>query len=123
MGPHTLRKLTVLIVAFAVFGCASSINLKTAQNYEQLAEREKKAGNLKLAEDYYGRALWNANMGKAPVSDISRITYYAQVLDAAGDTDMAVSMRQESGRIRSAHPQMQARFVKDSCTVNCDKAK
>ncbi len=62
-------------------------------------------------------------MGKAPVSEISRITFYAQVLDAAGDTDTAASMRQESGRFRSAHPQMQARFVKDSYTVNCDKAK
>jgi tetratricopeptide (TPR) repeat protein len=143
MRSHVVRKLTVLVLSTLTIGCAGPINLNTAMNYEQLAKQEMRAGNLELAEDYYGRALWNANMGEAPVSDISRLTYNlgrvmgqrckheeaeALLLEAlrleensSGPETALTSMRLDAERIRNAHPGMHASFVKDSYAANCEQ--
>ena len=197
----------ILVVAFIAFGCAGPINQKTASNYEQLAQQAKAAGNLALAEEYYSRALWNADMGNASLSDRSRLTYnlgrvkglrcdyagaeallsqalqleegasgpdsgltsmrlfelarlnaawgrpdearlyyaravpivgnldietsdpigfadvlddYAAVLEASGDTEAAATTRQDAERLRRAHPQMRAGFVKEPYNSHCE---
>ena len=69
------RPVAAAFVTIFVFGCANPINQNTAENYHELGSQAEDVGNYELAEEYYGRALWNAEMGQSPDSGLSMVSY------------------------------------------------
>ncbi|MFO1324883.1 MAG: tetratricopeptide repeat protein [Burkholderiales bacterium] len=63
------------VLVAALSGCANPINQRTATNYYQAAVDAEVAGDYRLAERNYERALVNARLGHSPDAGISAAMY------------------------------------------------
>jgi len=55
--------------------CANPINAKTATNYAQAAARAQKAGDWENAQNYWSRAIVNAQLAGATPSQLAALNY------------------------------------------------
>ena len=70
-----MRGCLILFLLLPVVACANPINRANVEKYHELGSRAEQAGDYALAEEYYGRALWNARIGKVPRGGISLLAY------------------------------------------------
>jgi tetratricopeptide (TPR) repeat protein len=70
---RTLAAAAVLVAGLS--GCANPINQRTATNYYQAAVDAEVAGDYRLAERNYERALVNAKLGHSPDAGTSAAMY------------------------------------------------
>jgi tetratricopeptide (TPR) repeat protein len=70
-----MRALGLVCFTLALASCANPVNRHNAAKYHDWGTQAERAGDYKLAEQNYERALINARLGHAPAAGISMATY------------------------------------------------
>jgi tetratricopeptide (TPR) repeat protein len=73
--PAARAMLLGIAACVVLAGCASAINLKTADDYFQAGLQAEQAGDYPRSREAFRRALINAKMGDVPPAFVSAVTY------------------------------------------------